>query len=135
MPESKTGCTLDVIALRGIRARGRHGVFEAEQQLGQTFIVDVDLYVDLARAAATDDLACTVDYGAVALRVVERITGAPVALIERLAALIVDDLLVIDGVHEVTVTVHKPQAPITVPFDDVSVRLHRAREYRGGADA
>lgn len=135
MPDPSTAVNRDVISLRGIRARGRHGVFDAERQLGQTFIVDVDLYADLHRAASTDDLSATIDYGQVALRVAERISGEPVALIERLGGLIADDLLAIDGVQEVTVTVHKPQAPITVPFDDVSVRLHRARSLRGDTDA
>ena len=73
---------LDAIALRGIRARGRHGVLPAERELGQEFQVDVTLFLDTAPAAAGDDLALTVNYGELATRLSAVVEGEPVGLIE-----------------------------------------------------
>ncbi len=119
---------LDRITLTGVRARGYHGVFDEERRDGQEFRVDVVLGVlSISKAARSDDLRHTVDYGALAQSVVEVIEGPPVNLIETLAAAIADRCLAIDYVRAVTVTVHKPQAPIPVPFDDVSVSITRSR--------
>ena len=118
---------LDLITLHGLRGRGRHGVFAREREEGQTFIVDVELALDTTKAAAGDDLTATADYGAVAERVVALIEGDPVDLIETLAARIADACLR-PPVEAVAVTVHKPDAPISVPFDDVTVTIRRTRE-------
>ena len=118
----------DRIEIRGLRGIGHHGVFEHERREGQEFRVDVTLHVDTSRAAATDDLADTVDYGAVSTDVHAIITGDPVDLIETLASRIASACLVPEGVVAVEVAVHKPNAPITVPFDDVVVRIHRAKD-------
>ena len=117
----------DQICITGIRGTGNHGVFDHERRDGQEFIVDVELEVDLARSAASDDLADTVDYGTVASDVHALITGEPYDLIETLAEEIATACLRHRAVESVTVTVHKPQAPITVPFDDVAVRITRSR--------
>lgn len=117
----------DQILLSGIRGVGHHGVFEHERRDGQDFIVDVALEVDLRRSASSDDLADTVDYGTVASDVHALITGEPYDLIETLAEEIATACLRHRAVESVTVTVHKPQAPITVPFDDVAVRITRSR--------
>lgn len=118
---------IDEITLTGVRAFGRHGVFEEERREGQEFVVDVTLYVRTAQAAASDDLADTVNYGAVAERIVELVGGEPVNLIEGVAARIAADLLTEQLVQMVAVTIHKPHAPITVPFSDVSVTIRRSR--------
>jgi 7,8-dihydroneopterin aldolase/epimerase/oxygenase len=117
----------DLIILRGLTARGRHGWHDEEQQRGQLFRVDVTLDVDTAKAAATDDLADTVDYGALARGVVELVEGEPVRLIETLAVRVADLCLTSPLVQEAEVTVHKPEAPLTVPFDDVAVTIRRSR--------
>jgi dihydroneopterin aldolase len=119
---------LDTIELRGLRGRGRHGVLDHERALGQTFVVDVVLHLDTRAAAESDDLTQTADYGGVADAVVAVITGEPFALIERLAQQIADVALVPERVQAVDVRVHKPEAPIEVPFDDVIVTIHRERE-------
>ncbi len=116
---------MDRIKLTGLRVRGHHGVFDFERREGQDFIVDVELGLSLARAAATDDVADTVHYGELASRLVEVIAGEPVNLIETLASRLVDICLADKRVYEATVTVHKPQAPIPHAFNDVSVTLHR----------
>ncbi|MBP0460001.1 dihydroneopterin aldolase [Streptomyces montanisoli] len=118
---------MDRVALRGLRARGHHGVFPHEREEGQTFVVDVVLGLDTAAAAADDDLAKTVHYGIVAEEVVAVVEGDPVDLIETLAERIAQQCLSNDGVLEVEVTVHKPDAPITVPFDDVTITITRSR--------
>lgn len=118
---------IDEITLTGVRAFGYHGVFAEERREGQEFVVDATLYVSTAKAAASDDVADTVHYGEVAERIVELVGREPLNLIEGLAARIADDLLARDGVKMVAVTVHKPQAPIAVPFADVSVTIRRAR--------
>ncbi|WP_395107514.1 dihydroneopterin aldolase [Actinomadura sp. SCN-SB] len=118
---------LDRIELRGLRARGRHGVLPAERELGQEFVVDVSLGLDTAPAAADDDLSRTVDYGSLADRLVAVVEGDPVNLIEtlaeRLAAVCLQDAVV----AEAEVTVHKPSAPVPHPFADVAVRIRRSR--------
>lgn len=118
---------LDRLALRGLRGRGRHGVFGHERAEGQSFVVDVVLGLDTTKAAATDDLADSVDYGVLAEQVVGVIEGDPVDLIETLAQRIADRCLAEHLVDEVEVTVHKPQAPVPVPFDDVTVTIFRSR--------
>jgi dihydroneopterin aldolase len=118
---------VDRIRLTGLRGRGRHGVFDFEREQGQDFVVDVVLTVDLAAAAASDDLHDTVDYGSLASAIVALIEGDPVQLIETLAGQVADLCLADSKVHEVDVTVHKPQAPVTVPFADVAVSLKRSR--------
>ena len=116
----------DQIVIRGIRGIGHHGYFEHERLAGQEFVVDVTLDVDASSAAASDELVDTVDYGVVADDVHALIVGDPVDLIETLAERIATACLSHRGVLAVTVCVHKPHAPITVPFDDVEVRITRS---------
>lgn len=118
---------IDEITLTGVRAYGHHGVFEHERRDGQEFVVDVTLHVSTTAAVASDDVADTVHYGEVAERIVELVGGEPLNLIEGVAARIADDLLTRDLVKMVSVTIHKPHAPITVPFSDVSVTIRRYR--------
>ncbi len=117
----------DLIVLRGLTAQGRHGWFDEEQERGQTFHVDVGLEVDTAAAAVTDDLADTVDYGTLAAQVVALVEAQPVRLIETLAQRIADLCLDDPLVQTVEVTVHKPEAPVSVLFHDVSVTIRRSR--------
>jgi 7,8-dihydroneopterin aldolase/epimerase/oxygenase len=87
----------------------------------------VVLALDTRAAAAGDDLGTTVDYGAVARAVVAEVEGEPVSLVETLAQRIADRCLEHARVEEVEVTVHKPDAPIPVPFEDVTVTIARRR--------
>lgn len=117
----------DEIALTGLRAMGYHGVFPEERVEGQLFIVDVVLHLSLAAAARGDDLASTVHYGELANRVVRAVETDPVDLIETVAERVAQIALSYPVVDEVAVTVHKPSAPIEVPFSDVSVTIRRGR--------
>lgn len=117
----------DRILLHGVRAWGRHGVLADERAAGQEFIADLELSLDLSVAAATDRVAATVHYGELAEQVAAVIGGEPVDLLETLAQRIADVALSSELVERVVVTVHKPSAPIAVPFGDVAVRIERAR--------
>lgn len=117
----------DEIALTGLRAMGYHGVLPHERVEGQLFIVDVVLHLSLAPAAAGDELAATVDYGELASRVVRAVESDPVDLIETVADRVMGIALSSPSVESAEVTVHKPNAPIEVPFADVAVTLRRER--------
>jgi len=117
----------DRIVLTGIRATGYHGVYPDERRDGQIFIADVVLELSLADAARSDDVADTVHYGELADVVAGVLAGEPVDLLETLAQRIADAALADDRVDATEVTVHKPQAPIGVPFGDVSVTIRRER--------
>lgn len=117
----------DEITLTGLRVFGRHGVYESERRDGQYFIVDATLHVSTTTAAASDDVVDTVHYGEAAEQIAAIIAGEPVNLLETLAQRIADALLRYDGVRMVTVTVHKPEAPIPLQFSDVSVTIRRSR--------
>ncbi|HSP59711.1 MAG TPA: dihydroneopterin aldolase [Ornithinimicrobium sp.] len=118
----------DQVRLTGLRARGHHGVFEHERRDGQDFVVDVVIGLDLRPAGTTDDLSRTVHYGEVAADVVAVVEGPPRDLIETVAEEIAGVVLARPAVESVEVTVHKPQAPVGVPFDDVAVLVRRRRD-------
>ena len=122
----------DRIELRGLRVRGTHGVFDHEKRDGQDFLVDLVLWTDFTAAAASDDLADTVDYGALALFARDVVAGPSCDLIETVASRIADGVMeMAPGAHAVEVTLHKPQAPIPAEFADVAVV---ARRSRGGGN-
>ncbi len=115
----------ELVRLAGIECRGHHGVHPHERRDGQRFVVDVTLH--LARPARTDDLATTVDYGALAAAVAEDVASDPVDLIETLAGRLAERCLADPHVAGVAVTVHKPDAPMSVVVRDASVTVVRAR--------
>ncbi|MGV3713615.1 dihydroneopterin aldolase [Pseudolysinimonas sp.] len=123
MPEA----ALDEIRLTGLRVTAHHGVFEHERRDGQEFVVDLVVRLPLGPAAAGDDLAATVHYGELAEQVAAAVARDPVDLIETVAERVAAVALSFPATREVTVTVHKPSAPIPVPFDDVSVVVTRGR--------
>ncbi|SDS15863.1 dihydroneopterin aldolase / 2-amino-4-hydroxy-6-hydroxymethyldihydropteridine diphosphokinase [Paraoerskovia marina] len=129
------GFPLDTIRLVGIRATGYHGVLDHEKRDGQEFGVDVTLHVDTRAAAAGDELSATTSYADVAADVVDIVTGPSADLIETVAERIAATVLTNPGVHGVDVTVHKPEAPIPVPFDDAAVSIRRDRVVRRPAVA
>ncbi len=117
----------DRITLTGLRASAFHGVYEHERRTGQVFVIDVVAWLDLAPAANGDELARTVHYGELAEQVVAAVESDPVDLIETVAERVAGVVLTHEPVERVEVTVHKPSAPITVPFADVSVTIVRER--------
>ncbi|WP_067976478.1 dihydroneopterin aldolase [Mycolicibacter icosiumassiliensis] len=122
----------DRIELRGLKVRGNHGVFAHERADGQDFIVDITVWMDLAVAAASDNLADTYDYGQLAQRAAEIVAGPARDLIETVAAEIAEEVIGDARVQAVEVTVHKPHAPIPLSFADVAVVARRSRSDRRG---
>jgi len=120
----------DRIELRGLTVRGNHGVFDHERRDGQDFVVDITVWIDLADAAASDDLTDTYDYGVLAQRAAAIVAGPARNLIETVAAEIAEEVMADQRVHAVEVVVHKPAAPIPLAFSDVAVVARRSR--RGG---
>jgi dihydroneopterin aldolase len=118
-----------------LTVRGNHGVFDHERADGQDFVVDLTVWVELAAAAASDDLADTLDYGALAQRAADIVAGPPRNLIETVAAEIAEDVMVDERVNAVEVVVHKPHAPIPLAFNDVAVVARRSRRTDRGVPA
>ncbi|MFP3713310.1 2-amino-4-hydroxy-6-hydroxymethyldihydropteridine diphosphokinase [Puerhibacterium sp. TATVAM-FAB25] len=121
------GLPLDQVRLTGVTATGHHGVFAHEREEGQEFRADVVLHLDTRHAAAGDDLGATVSYADVAEDVHAVLAGSPADLVETVAERIAAAVLTRPAVVAVDVRVHKPQAPITVPFQDVDVAIRRDR--------
>ena len=117
----------DSITHTGLRATAFHGVLDDERRDGQVFVLDVTVFLDLEPAAAGDALAETIHYGELATEIVEAVERDPVDLIETVADRIAGVVLAYAAAQAVRVTVHKPSAPIPVPFDDVAVTITRVR--------
>jgi len=118
---------MDRIEITGLRAFGRHGVFEWEQEQGQDFVVDVVLEADLVPAATSDDLADTIDYGLLAERMAREVEETRFDLIEALATHLADVALEDQRVQAVEVRVAKPDVALSVELRDVAVRVRRER--------
>lgn len=115
----------DRIVLRGLRVFGHHGSLPHETELGQVFVIDLELAVDLAGAGRSDDLGQTVHYGELAGRVAELVAGRPRRLIEAVAEDVAGLVLADERVRQVRVRVAKPHAPL--PADaEVAVEVVRA---------
>jgi dihydroneopterin aldolase len=101
--------TEDRILLEGMVFHGRHGTLPAERELGQPFVVDVELRLNLRPAGLSDDLAQTVDYSEVHRRAREIVEGSPVNLTETvaegIAAAVLEDHPLVEAVR---VKVAKP---------------------------
>jgi dihydroneopterin aldolase len=116
----------DQISLIGIKGFGYHGVFEHEAADGQDFFVDVVMNLDLSKPSQSDNLEDTVDYGAITDLVVSEIAGDRVQLIEKLASRIADAVLKKDQrILNVSITVHKPSAPVSAEVKDIAVTIRR----------
>ena len=118
----------DRLAVRGIQTFGHHGVFEFERRDGQPFVIDLEIGLATAEAAASDDLSRTVDYGSLVAEVKQAAEQDPVDLIETLAQRIADVCLSREQVEWAEVTVHKPHAPIEATFEDVALTIYRSRK-------
>lgn len=116
---------MDVIRLLGMEFYGYHGVFEAEQELGQRFEVDVELHVDLKAAADADDIDITLNYVDVYTVVKEIVEERVFNLIEALAETIANEILQGFAVEGVTVRVRKPHVSLGGLLRTVEVEVER----------
>jgi len=116
----------DQIRVTGIKAFGYHGVLPHEATEGQEFIVDLLITLDLRAVSLSDDLQETINYADLAQIAYDNIVGERVQLIERLAGRIAEEISsAYSQITSVSVTVHKPHAPVTVDFEDISVTITR----------
>jgi dihydroneopterin aldolase len=123
---------MDRMLLKRMVFYGYHGVYPEENKLGQQFIVDLDLRLDLSKASQSDDVNDTVNYAEIHGLVKEIVQGAPVKLIEALAANIARAVLgTYTSIIEATVSVTKPHPPFDITFDGVTVELRRTRDSDG----
>jgi dihydroneopterin aldolase len=125
----------DAIFVSGLLIHAHHGVMEHESKVGQRFVIDLELAIDLRNAARSDKLVDTVSYAAIVETTSRAFTAQTYRLVETAAGAVADALLAaFPGVGSVRVTVHKPHAPIAAIFTDVGVTLVRSRHDRS-ADA
>jgi 7,8-dihydroneopterin aldolase/epimerase/oxygenase len=119
---------MDCIRLTGIDVYAYHGALAAEKELGQRFVIDLELWTDVSSCAESDNLEDALDYTKVHSKVVELTAGTPYNLIESLAGALCVMLLQEFGLEMVSVTVHKPNPPISNFLGSVSVTVERMRE-------
>jgi len=118
----------DTIFIKGLVIHARHGVMDHETEVGQRFVVDLELFADLTESSLTDHLADTVSYANVVTTAVAAFKDTNYKLLERAAGAVADAILAaFPRIRSVNVTVHKPHAPIAAIFEDVGVVLTRSR--------
>ncbi|MBR0694679.1 dihydroneopterin aldolase [Bradyrhizobium lablabi] len=118
----------DTIFITGIVIHARHGVMEHETEVGQRFVIDLELFADLSESSRTDRLSDTVSYSNVVATATAAFKNTNYKLLERAAGAVADDILgAFPRIRAVKVTVHKPHAPIAAIFHDVGVVLTRSR--------
>jgi dihydroneopterin aldolase len=114
------------ITIAGIELRGRCGVSAEERALGQTIVIDVRFVPLSVVGAVSDELAGTIDYGAVVDLVRGAVEGNEYHLIERLATEVTDRLWAAFALAETVVTVHKPAPPVSVTVAEARVEVARS---------
>jgi len=120
---------MDRIVMDGIDVYAHHGVHPAERELGQRFVIDVELTGDWSEAARSDDLAQALDYVNVHRHIREVTASTSFQLLEALPDAICLDLLSSFPVSQVRLTVHKPNPPIPNFLGGVAVTLERDRAW------
>jgi 7,8-dihydroneopterin aldolase/epimerase/oxygenase len=118
----------DRIEIRDLRVTGVHGVLPEERERAQPFSVDIVAWVDMEPAQQSDDLADTVDYGALAQAAADVVGGRSYRLLEALAGRLASALLIVDPrLEAVEVTVRKLRPPLALDVGSTGVRVRRAR--------
>jgi dihydroneopterin aldolase len=113
----------DLIRIRGLVVQARVGVSEEERARTQNVVLDVDVATDLRRAAASDDLADTIDYGAVVTAIADAVRSTEARLLEHLAARAISAVSRMDGVANVTLEIAKESPPVTERVEAIGVRI------------
>jgi len=118
----------DTIFITGVVIHARHGVLDHETEVGQRFVIDIELFTDLSESSRSDKLADTVSYSNVVATATAAFNDTNYKLLERAAGAVADAILAaFPRIRAVKVTVHKPHAPMAAIFDDVGVVLTRNR--------
>lgn len=116
---------MDKIILKGLEFYGHHGVLPEEISLGQKFIIDVELLLDLEKACSSDQLEHTISYAEIFEIIKETVEGQPRKLLEKIAGDIANDILKRFSVNEVRIKVKKPSAPVSGHFEYMAVEITR----------
>jgi len=117
-----------IIFIHGLHLRARHGDPAHREECSQRFIIDLDLTVDIERAARSDRLSDTIDYAAIVATVTAAFTGSPPTALARAAELVAQAILnAHQGVSVAGVAIHMPHASISAMFGDVGVAIVRNR--------
>lgn len=117
---------MDCIKIDNLKVYAYHGVFEEEKQNGQEFYINAVLKTNLKKAGITDELSHSTHYGEVCLQIEKSMTEKSYDLIERAAEKTVEDILLnFPLIREVNLELRKPNAPIPMEFESVSVQLTR----------
>ena len=119
----------DSIKLSNIKLYGYHGVNDFERENGQSFVINLQLFTDLRKAGLSDCLKDTVDYSKVYESVKNIVEGPSRRLLEKLAAMIVDEIFkTFPQVGKLNLEIKKPSPPIKGScLTGVSVRINRSR--------
>jgi 7,8-dihydroneopterin aldolase/epimerase/oxygenase len=120
----------DTIFVTGVVVHARHGVMKHETEVGQRFVIDLELFTDLSESSRSDRIADTVSYSQVVETATEAFKNTNYKLLERAAGAVADAILAaFPRIRAIKVTVHKPHAPIAEIFEDVGVVLTRNRQH------
>lgn len=120
---------MDKIILNGLSFYGYHGVLEEENRLGQKFLIDIELFLDLKDAGVRDELSKSVSYADVFEVVKKIVEGKPFKLIEALAeAVSISIFKDFAPVKEIQVRIRKPEAPVPGIFNYFGVEIHRRKD-------
>jgi len=118
---------LDKVTIKNISLYAYHGILPEEQERGQEFIVDVDLFSHFHGLSLSDDLNQVIDYRLVLEEVTNTVTGNRYQLLEALTEQVALNLLKFAGVHQVVVTVKKPRPPLPGVTGGVQVTVERKK--------
>ncbi|MEI7889059.1 MAG: dihydroneopterin aldolase [Actinomycetes bacterium] len=113
------------IEISGLSVYTHHGVSDAEQEIGQVLVLDLRIESPSVGALQTDDVADTVDYGAVSLRVADLATAKSFRTLEALISMIADTLIAEFAISLIWIRATKPEPPVPLAMDGVSVELVR----------
>ena len=119
------------VELRGLSIYTHHGVSDAEQEIGQRLVFDIAFDVPDCDAVLTDRLEDTIDYSEVADIVALAATERSYRTLERLASVVSERLMDRYGSDTVRVRAAKPEPPIPLAIDEVSVEVARERAVAG----
>jgi len=124
----------DLVEIRGLKLRGRHGVTEDERGAEQPFVINLAARLDARPAAKLDDLSSTLDYEEAVRLVAKIVTGESYQLLETLADKIARAILANPRVMDVWVRVAKTEAPLPEEVEEVAVEVSRSRDDFGNLD-
>lgn len=119
---------MDIIKIKGLKLFAYHGVNPEEKEQGQNFIFDIDLYVNLNKPCASDDVNDTVSYAKVVKTVRRVFTEKKYDLLEKCAQVVSDAIFdEYSEVQKVEITLKKPEAPVSAEFEYMAVNIVRTR--------